>query len=73
MKKVTKVKGTIKGGPNVEAECVVYNTRNLYASLRDRMRLLATKRQVLDKRRVTMEQVMNEALAAGLDQLERAS
>jgi hypothetical protein len=48
-----------------------YTTRKMPADILERLRVLAAMRSAMEKRRITLEEIVNEALTIGLDRLER--
>ena len=48
-----------------------YTTRSVPLELIDRMRVLASAKTLEDRRRITLEQIVNEALRRGIPILER--
>jgi len=48
-----------------------YTTRSVPVELIDRMRVLASAKTMEDRQRITLEQIVNEALRRGIPLLER--
>lgn len=48
-----------------------YTTRKMPVDLLERLRVVAAMRSATERRRVTLETVITEALTIGLDELER--